>query len=208
MAALLVGASTPAAAWLKQEEISKVDGTGRVYFIRDTSDIVQDRFGRKIVPSIVIGCERGESRAYVNWAMMMDGYEGQTITYRLDDEKPKRRWTSRSEDYQATGYWGASAIGFVRELVGKKKIFIRAKAYNAGDIEVEFAIDGLAEAVEPIVKLCKWPVPAEEAAAARRAAVERTAAERRARETGNCGELMRRWPAAYPPERLRALGCR
>ncbi len=143
--------------WTKEEKSSQVDGSKTILVHRDANQPITTLFGRTATPFFVVACHRGESRAYINWGTTLDGLYGQTVSFRVDDEKPRSNWWNVSTDFSALGYWGPGAINFVRQLIGARKIYVRAAKNRGGDAETSFDLDGLEEAIRPIADACKWP---------------------------------------------------
>lgn len=177
--ALTLAMLVPAlAAWTPVQEESRVDGAKRIAIYRTAMDAPMTYNNwMKYSPEIILECRSGVTWVVLNFDRVMGG-RGQTIAYRVDKKPPGRIWMANSTDYKAFIVTGGAALAFARQLIDGEVLHVRATPHASGDIEVSFSLSGIKEAIEPIVKACKWPTPAQAAAAAR-AAREREAANRR-----------------------------
>jgi len=132
--------------WELKEEISKVDGTKKAYlYLKSDPNKVRS-------PSIIVRCRKGQTEAFLS----TDDYLGdsQNVVMRLDENKPRKVWMRVSQGNDALFFSKTKKV--LKEMFGKKKLFVRYRTYSKGDREIEFDIVGLKAAVMPIRKLCKW----------------------------------------------------
>ncbi|NEI36335.1 type VI secretion system-associated protein TagO [Rhizobium leguminosarum] len=85
----------------------------------------------------------------------IQGYD--VIRYRLDAEKQQKRSFTVSTDNQALGPWsGGSALPFLKQLLGRKKLTAQITAYNESPTTVEHDLTGINAAIAPLRKQCGW----------------------------------------------------
>jgi type VI secretion system protein VasI len=88
---------------------------------------------------------------------MSDRAGGGTVTYRVDRLPPRTQPFSVSNDNKSLGLWGAtSAIPFIKSLFGAERLLLRATPFRESDLNLEFNVSGLEEAIKPLRTACKW----------------------------------------------------
>lgn len=168
-ATLLAGLCASAgssAAWTKQEERSRVDGTVRVRVVQAATEPMVWNRTMKATPEATVECEAGIVSLWIDFGRKMYG-QVQTIVYRIDDEPPRRVNMLAAVRDQSLGLTGLRAVALAQQLLGKRMLHLRATPLGGRDVEVSFSLAGYDAALKPVAAACKWtlPEPAQVAAA-------------------------------------------
>lgn len=145
--------------WQVQSDVSKIDDTTNVFLALNSIEEIEGRFGRQGHMTLMIVCREKKTNLYITFAgHFMSSIQGAgTVTYRLDQESAKTASFSNSSDNQALGLWsGSSAVPFVKSMLGKQKLLVRAQPYSESAVTGEFKIAGVENAIEPLRKACGW----------------------------------------------------
>lgn len=105
-------------------------------------------------PRLVLGCEEGVMRAYVEWGSGLG--TGETpVTARVDDEPAQAlRWRV-SEDGEAAGLWDDQAsASFIRTLLGHDRLTLQVTPEGARARTDAFALAGLDSLIVPAQQTC------------------------------------------------------
>lgn len=145
--------------WRVREEISKLDDTANVSLTLTSSDKHPGKFGGSKESTIFIACRENTTSIYVSFAdhFMSDNAGGGEVTYRIDKKEAAKKSFRESSDNSVLGLWsGASAIPFIKGLVGGETLLLRAIPFSESAVTATFDIRGLENALKPLRTACKW----------------------------------------------------
>ncbi len=114
--------------------------------------------GEEII--LILRCQEQKTSMYFNTGCHMtssDYNDYGDVTYRLDNEKARKVEMEESTDNKAIGLWsGGKSIPIIKQMLGKNEMVVRMTPYGQSPFTATFKIAGLAEAIEPLRKECKW----------------------------------------------------
>ena len=145
--------------WQKHSDTSQLTDDKNVFLQLESDDPVAGRFGGAEPATLIIRCRENTTSAFFvfNDLFMADIQGYGTIDYRLDDAPMKKLRANASTDNSALGLWsGGSAIPFIKSMLGKNRLVVRATPFNESAITVSFSISGLDEAVKELRETCHW----------------------------------------------------
>ena len=150
--------STPKTAtgtgkWKVEEFVSKLDDSTNVVVTVSAAEPFRGRYDSYLA-ALSVACREGETNAWMNFQTTMTG--GQLV-YRVDKNPARRLEVRHSTDYKALGVWEhGEAIAFAEQLLNADLLLVRAIPHGEEPVDIEFPISGLAEAIKPLRKACKW----------------------------------------------------
>lgn len=144
--------------WKIRTEKSKFDDSLKVFLHVRKTNSVTDRFGNDKDIALVLRCQENTTSAFFVFDTFMSDNNGRGIVeYRLDKDKKKTVSMTESGDNQALGLWrGGSAIPFIRQLLNKKAMVVRATPFSESPMTIEFNISNLENAIKPLAEACNW----------------------------------------------------
>jgi type VI secretion system protein VasI len=147
--------------WTVSFDKSKIDDSKAVYLAVFSAEPVPQRFGNGQNAQLTIRCLENTTALYIIFGgafMASSEYDNYgDVTYRVDDRPAVKKGFNNSTDNQALGLWsGGVAIPMIKQLFGGTKLVVRAVPYNESQVELEFPISGLEDAVKPLRETCKW----------------------------------------------------
>jgi type VI secretion system protein VasI len=150
--------ATTAGSWNVRTERSKIDDSANVFVSTESNEEVLSRFGtNQGKAQLMIRCAENKTSLYIVWAGAFIGSDTAQVTYRIDREPAKTARMYISTDHRATGLWtGSDSVPFIRALFDKKQLLTRVTPFSESPVTVTFDISGIAEAVKPLAKACKW----------------------------------------------------
>jgi type VI secretion system protein VasI len=121
-----------------------------------SSQPIMGRYGTPQHVLLLIRCKENETELYFHFAddFMRDIQGGSEITYRLDKLPAGKGYFSESTNHESL--FARAAIPFIKTLLGHERLFIRATPYNDNNIQAEFEIAGLGDAIKPLREACRW----------------------------------------------------
>jgi type VI secretion system protein VasI len=145
--------------WRVTEDVSKFDDTRKVFIRLTSEDKHPGRFGGQESSYLAIACRENTTSLWMTFAgsfMSSDAGDG-TVTYRIDSEASKKRQFRESNDNSALGLWnGGSSIPFIKGMIGKDKLVVRATPFSESSVTATYDIRGLDEAIKPLRAACNW----------------------------------------------------
>ncbi|NKM24956.1 type VI secretion system-associated protein TagO [Rhizobium laguerreae] len=141
---------TTASKWVVETQKSKMDDSETIYMA-----LTSEQFGSVIN----IRCEEKVTSVYFTMGgdFMADIQGYGLIRYRLDADKQQKKSFTVSTDNQALGLWsGGSAVPFLKQLLGHKKLTAQITAYNESPTTVEYDLTGIDAAIVSLRKQCGW----------------------------------------------------
>ena len=149
-----------AGAWDLKVEKSKILDTIDVFLGVLSKEPVQcRRFGSAQKIILQLRCMENTTAVLIYGnCHFASGFSGYGDVYlRIDSEKAFVTSMDASTDGQAIGLFsGGRSIPFAKRLMGKKSLIVRVTPYNQSPITVEFPLEGLSEAIEPLRASCNW----------------------------------------------------
>ncbi len=144
---------TAAGAWELAEHISKLDDSTNV-FINVESLVLFEGPQDSKYPRLVLGCREGKTNLWIDFGMNV---EDGGIVYRIDKMPAATLTMQLSSNDQALGLWEhEEAVGFAKKLLKADTLLARAIPAGGSARDAEFLITGMAEAIKPLRKACKW----------------------------------------------------
>lgn len=107
----------------------------------------------------MIACRENTTSLYISFAdHFMSSLQGRGIvTYRIDKAPAEKRRFLESNDNSVLGLWnGGSSIPFIKQLLGRNTLLVRATPFSDSSVTAEFPISGLEEVIEPLREACHW----------------------------------------------------
>jgi type VI secretion system protein VasI len=144
-----------------------MDDTTTVGIWARSNDSVTSMLGRPVTPKITILCRNDETQAYVDiggpFAQETRSWEGESsygyttgipLRLRVDHDPPIPNFGAASNDQ--TSAFFSSPIPVLKKMFGHDKLLVEYTPMGDGPKTIEFGITGLAEAIDPVRKACKW----------------------------------------------------
>jgi type VI secretion system protein VasI len=117
-------------------------------------------FGDPTYAGVIIRCKENTTAFFITFgdSLMFPEMIGRSdIDYRLDQDRPGRKELRPSSDMKALGLWrGDTSIPFIKTLLEKDQLFIRAYPMGSSPVEATFPISGLGDAIVPLREACGW----------------------------------------------------
>lgn len=146
-------------AWIVKEEVSRIDDSKNVFLTVFSKDSIRARFGSPAPASLHIHCRENTTMLYIVMAgnFLSDIQDYGQVTYRIDTAPAGRTSMDVSTDNAALGLWsGRRSIPFIRSMFGGSNLLIRITPFNESTLTVDFPIQGLEEAIQPLRAACNW----------------------------------------------------
>lgn len=138
--------------WAVRSEISPIDDSTNVMLRLESDEEVYGSFGSSR-PSLHLQCRENRTDAYVYWGTYVDN-EAVAVLTRFDSEKATEQRWSISTDRNAT--FAPKPIAFIRKLLEHERFLAQVTPYGKSPVLTTFTLNGLAEAVKPLVEACHW----------------------------------------------------
>ena len=109
--------------------------------------------------SLVMACRENSTDLYIVFGgCYMSDFEGRgRVTYRVDDEPAASVSMRESSNNSALGLWGGrNSIPFIKELLDKNSLVVKASPFSESAVTSEFELGGLNEAIKPLRAACNW----------------------------------------------------
>lgn len=153
------GASDPPERidWSIREDVSRMTDDRNVFVSVRAGEPIRCGYKDERAVLLLRCLENTTAVTLVTNCFMADiqGY-GQ-VEYRVDDRPMARRNFQESTDNMALGLWSyGKARPFIDDLVGGERIVLRVTPFNDSPKEIEFAIGGTSQAIEPLRETCGW----------------------------------------------------
>jgi len=146
--------------WVSRTEQSRLDDSTSVYLHVRSDREHMGRAGSREHLRLHVRCVENTTAVsiYFAGAFMASGASDYVpVTYRVDDNPPRTRNFTESNNNHFLGLWnGGASIPFIRELLEGENLYIRATPFSESTIEAEFNISGLDGAIEPLREACNW----------------------------------------------------
>ena len=147
------------ARWRVGESRSKLDDTPTVVLEVGSLQPHIGRFGQKSHLTLTVRCIENTTAVVIDFGgEFMSSVNGRgTVRYRIDDMPAGKLRFLESNDNSALGLWrGAAAIPFIRQMLGRDRLYIEALPFSESMVRAEFPITGLEEAIQPLRNACHW----------------------------------------------------
>lgn len=144
--------------WLVSTETSKIDDSTNVFLSLTSEEHTNCRY-KPNAHSIHIACRENTTSLWVFFGeCFMSSIQGKgRVTYRLDADSAKNRNFQESNNNMALGLWnGGQSIPFIKEMLGRERMFVRATPFSDSTVSAEYNISGLDEAIKPLREACNW----------------------------------------------------
>ncbi|MCX5569631.1 type VI secretion system-associated protein TagO [Kaistia nematophila] len=146
---------TKAGVWEIGRQRSEIAGTDDV-FLSVWGTPYRGRYGKNVVPVLWVRCHEKKTGVMVVWGSYL-GLDETRVEWRIDEGGRSTGSWRISSDREAVGLWtGASAIPFIRTLLGKNRIAMRVIPYGEDPAETVFPITGLDKQIGEVKSACGW----------------------------------------------------
>lgn len=144
--------------WFVQQGVSPVDDSKSVTIRLNADRPINARYNL-ITPHLYIRCKENVTELYIDFDTFLRSNDLTPIT-RIDSEKAvsNRRWNI-SNDHKAIFYPSTRSkktTDFIKDLIGKNKLFIQVTPYGESAVNTTFTLTGLDEAIKPLRETCGW----------------------------------------------------
>ncbi|WP_179038159.1 type VI secretion system-associated protein TagO [Limnobaculum xujianqingii] len=140
--------------WQVRSESSPVDDSENVFLALQAEEPIKTQFGKMTYPVLILSCKENQTDLIIQW----DSYLGlgQTdVLHRLDKQKAESKPWVNSTDNEAVFYQG-DTVKFIKQLTKGQKFYTQVTPYSSGIVSATFTLTGLAAAIKPLQKACKW----------------------------------------------------
>lgn len=156
----LVVLSTPAraqdyTAWTVTTEKSELDGQTEVYAQAYSTNDVINSIGIAKKAAFFVFCKNSSTTIGFDFQNYM-GNDDVRVRYSIDGGKVLSKIAGVSERGNVIGWWRGTGVGFLKTLLGKKKIVVAAPAYGQNPSEAVFDLQGFDVAMAQVRKACGW----------------------------------------------------
>lgn len=118
--------------------------------------LMQDRYGRAIMPVLVIRCMDDTTSLHVE-AQEYLGLDELTVTYRVGETQARTRSMSISTGNDAFGIWsGGQSIPLVRQLMTADTFIVRYTPYGEDPRTASFDVSDLEARIGNLREACHW----------------------------------------------------
>ena len=145
--------------WDVTEDVSKFDDSRKVVLRLQSEDTSPGQFGGQRHSWLYAACRENETNLWMTFAdnFMATSLGGGEVTYRFDKQPAAKQTFSESNDNEALGLWSnRTAIAFLKDMIGKETLIVRATPFNESSVTVTYDIRGLEEAIKPLQTACNW----------------------------------------------------
>lgn len=147
-------------AWAIKISVSPLDDSTAVFITTRSENVHKSRSGREETLWLYLRCMENTTSAYIDFAgefMASGASDTVPLTYRIDKEEAKTVRLTESNSHESLGWWsGSTAIPFIKDLIGKEQLYVRAMPYNESLVDGTFELDGLEQAIKPLREACHW----------------------------------------------------
>ena len=147
-------------AWTVSQSISPVDDGSNVLLQILSTDVVPSRFGQWMRLALSIQCSEGKTRLSVDFGdhfMVSSKFANWgEVSYRIDGGPATTESWTHTTDNETLQVTDVHAIRLAGQLVGAKKMLIRATPFAEGPLTASFDIAGLDLAIRPLRSACRW----------------------------------------------------
>ncbi|MFN0113872.1 MAG: type VI secretion system-associated protein TagO [Paracoccaceae bacterium] len=148
-----------AGKWAVETKKSEFKDTNDVFLTVRMEDVLECGMFDRSPATLLLRCmENSTAVMLATSCHMASGFSGYgRVEYRVDDKPSRTKNFEASTDNSALGLWnGGSAIPFIKELFGGKRLLMRFTPFNESPVTAEFDISGLEEAIASLRKECSW----------------------------------------------------
>jgi len=159
LAAATAFSNTPAQAdWDIHTMKNEMDDTAIITAFATSDENVEGTFGLHGPASLFVRCMEGRTDVYFTMAeaFLADIPPFGNVDVRVDKEKPRTVQMNVSTDNKSLGLWRGQGVKLLKSMAGKKKLTIRAAAYNESQQVMVFSLAGFDAALTKVRTACKW----------------------------------------------------
>ena len=145
--------------WIVQTDISPLTDDKNVFLRLSSENDVPGRFGGVGKGTLWIRCMENTTAVLIdfNGHYMSDHAGGGTVEFRRDDSPLYKSQMRESNDNSALGLWnGGASIPFIKGLLGRKQLIVRATPFSKSAITITSDISGIDNAISGIRETCSW----------------------------------------------------
>jgi type VI secretion system protein VasI len=145
--------------WRVTRQVSKIDDSPEVFVAVEAIDPLSGPEGRTSTGILMISCREGNTDVFLNFGehTVSANRALANVTTRVDKNRARKVAMRPSRDRKALGLWsGRRAIPFVKDMLGARRLFVRALPPEEAAIDMEFEITGLVDAIKPLREACRW----------------------------------------------------
>ena len=144
--------------WEIQLETSKFDDSQTVLLSLESKEWTNCPYD-SAKHRLVLACRENSTDLYIIFGgcYMSDFEGGGRVTYRIDNEPAASVSMRASSNNSALGLWdGRNSIPFIKGLLDKNALVVRASPFAENRVTSEFELGGLNEAIKPLRAACNW----------------------------------------------------
>ena len=146
--------TTPADSpgWKLRTDTSPIDDSKSYFLSRDAEEPIGSGFMRS-TPTLIIRHKEGDLEVYITFGKYL-GSDKSTVTVRLGSSPATQSEWGLSTDGRAIFYPGDDA-SFVRQLMANDRLVVRLTPFGESPVTATFILDGLREAIQPMISLVR-----------------------------------------------------
>lgn len=150
---------TDAGKWRVSKETSAMTDDTSVFLTVISDNEVRGRYDNSGPALLVLRCRENTTSALFtfNGHFMSDIQGKGKIEYRLDDHRMTSIYATVSNDNEALGLWsGGKAIPWIKKLLSKEQLIVRATPYSESSVTATFDIRGIDNVIGDLRETCNW----------------------------------------------------
>jgi type VI secretion system protein VasI len=145
--------ATGTGKWQLDSQLSKLDDSTNLFVSVAAIEPYDDGYESEYA-GLTIACREGKTNLWVDFQTSMFG---NAVIYRIDKTPAAKLKVELSSNSEALGLWTPEeAIPFAKKLLAADRLLIRAQPVGESAADFEFPVAGLAEAIKPLRKACRW----------------------------------------------------
>lgn len=145
--------------WIVKTDVSSLTDDKNIFLSLLSENEVPGPYGGRGNGVIWIRCMENTKAVLIafNDHFMSDNAGGGRVEYRLDDALATHSNFRESNDNKALGLWnGGSSIPFIKKMLGKKQLIVRATPFSDSAVTLTFDIAGIDNAIGSVRETCDW----------------------------------------------------
>ena len=145
--------------WQISSDFSAMTDDRSVFMMLESENAVSGRYGTPGPAVLILRCRENATSAFFTFnGLFMSDIQGHgRIEYRLDQDKMAAIDTTASNNNQALGLWnGSKSIPWIKKLLGKEKLVVRAVPHSESAVVATFDIRGIDGGLTELRDTCNW----------------------------------------------------
>lgn len=146
--------------WQVEKQTSAMTDKVAVFLAITSEETVDCGWNRGDKITLILRCLDGVTSLLVSTGCHMtssDYNDYGDVTYRIDDTAAATAPMEASTNNRSLGLWsGGKSIPFIKKMIGKSKLLVKATPYGENPFTATFDIAGLDQAIPPLRQACSW----------------------------------------------------